>query len=99
MPSVRVERAERSRVRDDDDVSRRVREQAPVVVDDRAARADEIDRAVCLVCRLDLVLRAVQDLDRPRAQDEQADGDPDDDRESADADEEARAAEVRRIDP
>src|SRR5947209_3191628 len=45
-----------------------------------------------------LVRRAVQDLDRPRAQDEQADRHPDDDREAADADIEAGAAEVRRVD-
>lgn len=99
MPSVRVERAERPRVGDDDDVSRRVREQPSVIVDDRAARADEIDRAVCLMRRLDLVLRAVEDLDRPRAQDEQADRDADDDGEAADPDVEAGAAEVRRVDP
>ena len=99
MPSVRVERPERPRIRDDDDVAGRVREQPSVVVDDRAARSDEVDRAVRLVRRLDLVLRAVQDLDRPRAQDEQADGDADDDREPADADVEAGAPEVRRVDP
>src|SRR5206468_12309553 len=45
-----------------------------------------------------LVRRAVQDLNRPRAQDEEADRHPDDDRESADPDVEAGAPEVRRVD-
>jgi hypothetical protein len=96
---VRAEHAERPRIGDDDDVAGRVREQPAAVVDDRAARTDQVDGAERLVRGLRLVLRPVEDLDRPGAQDEQADGDADDDGEAADADEEARAAEVRRVDP
>ncbi|HEY2072035.1 MAG TPA: hypothetical protein VGG88_00530 [Gaiellaceae bacterium] len=96
---MRVERTERSRVGDDDDAPRRVREQASLVVDDRAARADQVDGAERLVGRERLVRRPMQDLDRPRAQGEQGEGDADDDGEPADPDEEARAAEVRRVDP
>jgi hypothetical protein len=44
-----------------------------------------------------LVRGPVQDLDRPRAQNEEADRDPDNDREAADADVEAGAPEVRRV--
>jgi hypothetical protein len=49
---VRVERAERADVRGDDDVARGAREEPALRVDDRAARAGNVDRAVRLLVRL-----------------------------------------------
>ena len=85
---VRVDLAERGDVGGDHDASGRARELAALRVDDRAARAGEVDGAVGLPVRERRVLRAVQDLDRPGAQHEDAERDADDDREPADADEE-----------
>jgi len=70
-------------------------EQSPLLVDDRAARADQVDRAVRLAVRERGVSRPVEDLDRPRAEREQEERDPDERCEAADAYEEARAAEER----
>jgi hypothetical protein len=67
MPAVRVDLAESGDVGGDDDPSGRSCELAALRVDDRAARAREVDRAVCLSVRKRRVLRAVQDLDRPGA--------------------------------
>jgi hypothetical protein len=70
-------------------------EQSPLLVDYRAARADQVDRSVRLAVRERGVSRPVEDLDRPRAEREQEERDPDERCEAADADEEAWAAEER----
>ena len=80
--------AERGDVGGDDDAARGARELVALRVDDRAARADEVDGAVRLPVRERRVLRAVEDLDRPGAQHEEAERDPDDDRQTADPHEE-----------
>jgi len=74
-----------------------VGEQPPLPVDDRAPRADQVDGAVRLAVRKRGVRRAVEDLDRPGAEREQEERDPDERCEAADADEEAGAAEERRV--
>jgi len=71
------------------------REQPPLLVDDRAARADQVDRAIRLAVRERGVGGSVEDLDRPGAEREQEERDPDDRCEAADADEEPWAAEER----
>ena len=97
MPAVRVERAEGGDIRDDDDMPGRARERAPLRIDDRAARADQVDGAIRLSVRERGVGGAVEDLDRPGAQGEEAERDPDEGGEAADADEEAGAAEEGRV--
>jgi hypothetical protein len=97
VPTVLVERSQRVRVGDDDDVPGGAGEDATLRVDDRPARTDQVDRAEGLLVRERRVRRSVQDLDRPRAQDEQAERDPDEQSEPAEADVEAGAAEVRRV--
>ncbi len=97
VPAVRVERAERGDVRDDDDVPRRARERTTLRIDDRAARADQVDGAVRLPVRERGVRGAVKNLDRPGSEREEAERDPDDGRQAADADEEAGAAEEGRV--
>ncbi len=86
-------RAERGDVRDDDRVPCHAGELPALRVDDRAARPDQVDRAIGLAVGECRVGRAVEDLDRPRTQREEAERDPDDRCESADADEEPGAAE------
>jgi hypothetical protein len=92
-----VESAERGDVRDDDDVPRRARERTTFRIDDRAARADQVDGAIRLPVRERGVRGAVKNLDRPSSKREEAERDPDDGRQAADADEEAGAAEEGRI--
>jgi hypothetical protein len=76
-------------------VPRHAGEQPSLQVDDRAARADQVNRAVRLAVRERGVGGAVEDLDRPGAEREQAERDPDERCEAADADEEAGTAEER----
>jgi hypothetical protein len=68
-----------------------------VRVHDGAARADQVDGAVRLAVRERGVRRPVEDLDRPGAEREQAERDPDDGGEAADTKEEPGAAEKRRV--
>jgi hypothetical protein len=72
-------------------------ERPPLQVDDRAAWADQVDRAVRLAVRERGVGGAVEDLDRPRAKGEQAERDSDERCKTADADEEAGAAKERGV--
>ena len=95
MPAVRIDLAERSDIGRDDDPAGRPRELAPLRVDDRAAGAREVNGPVRLAVRERRVLRPVEDLDRPGAQDEDAEPDADEDGEPADADVEAVAPEER----
>src|SRR5581483_3506564 len=97
--AVGVAAAERRCVRVDDDVPAGSREQPAAIVDDRSPRADQVDDAVRLPLRLVGVLPAVEDLDRPGAQQEERKSGRDDDGEAADPDVEAGAPEIRRIDP
>ena len=97
MPAGAIDLAERANVRGDRDASGRPRERTSLCVDDLSALPGEVDRSVSLPVRERGVLRPVQDLDRPGAQREDAERDPDERREAADPDEEAGAAEVRRI--
>ena len=96
--SVRVPTAEGGRIGVDDDVAGRARYESVAVVHDRATRAEQWHRAIRLLVRVPRVLLAVQDLDRPRPQQEQRKSGSDDDRQTADPDIEARAAEIRRVD-
>jgi len=97
VPARLVDLAERRDVGGDDDAACRAGQLAALCVDDRAARPDQVDGAVGLAVGERRVGRPVQDLDRPGAQREDAERDPDERREAADPDEEAGAAEVRRI--
>jgi hypothetical protein len=72
-------------------------EWAPLDVDDRSARTDQVDRAIRLAVRERGVGRPVKNLDRPRTECEQAERDPDERGEAADAYEEAGAAEERGV--
>jgi hypothetical protein len=97
VPAAAVDRAERGDVGRYDDVPRHADEETPLVVDDRPARADEVDRSIRLPVGDRRVCASVQDLDRPRAQREDADADADECGESADAQEEAGATEEGRV--
>jgi hypothetical protein len=94
---VRVDLAERSHVGGDHDPAGGAGELAAFRVDDRAARPREVDRSVGLPVRERRVLRAVEDLDRPGAENEDAQADTDENRKAADPDVEAGAAEERRV--
>ncbi len=96
---VRVGAAERRGVGGDHEAGGHPREQLAVSVDDHASRAAQVDGAERLRVRLRRVLRAVQHLDRPDAQQEQRERDGDDHGQPADPDEEPGAAEVGRIRP
>src|SRR2546423_698691 len=93
MPALRVEWSERRHVRDDDDVPGRSGEHPPLRVDDRAARADQVDRAIGLAVRERGIGGTMQDLDRPGAQGQEAERDPYECSQPPDADEESGAAE------
>jgi hypothetical protein len=97
VPALRVERTEGGDIGDDDDMPRRAGERTTFRIDDRAARADQVDGAVRLSVRERGVGGAVKNLDRPGSEREEAERDPDDGRQAADADEEAGAAEEGRI--
>src|SRR5262249_17788237 len=89
--------AERVAIGIDHDMTGGSRDEAPTVVDDRAARAEQIDGAVGLLVRLGGVLLPVQHLERPGGQQQQRDPERDDESEDGPADVEAGAAEVRRV--
>jgi hypothetical protein len=98
MPARLVDLAECRDVGGDDDAAGRAGKLPSLRVDDWAARPDQVDGAVGLAVRERRVSRAVQNLNRPGAQRENAERDPDERRKAADPDEEAGAAEVRRVD-
>ena len=72
--------AERAGVGVDHDVAGRAGEEPAAVVDDRAARADQVDGAIRLLVRLGGVLLPVQHLERPRRRSEQRQSGGDDER-------------------
>jgi hypothetical protein len=97
MPARLVDLAECRDVGGDDDAAGRTGKLPSFRVDDRPARPDQVDGAVGLAVCERRVRRAVQNLNRPGAERENAERDPDQRRETADPDEEAGAAEVRRV--
>ena len=99
LPALRVAAAEGADVCCDRDAPRRSRERAALRVDDRSARPGNVDRTERLLGRERRVLRAVQHLDRPRAQQQHAERGRDQDGEPADAHIEPTAVEVRRVGP
>ena len=97
MPARLVDLTECRDVGGDDDAAGRAGKLPSLRVDDRAARPDQVDGAVGLAVGERRVRRSVQNLNRPGAQRENAERDPDERRKAADPDEEAGAAEVRRV--
>jgi hypothetical protein len=97
MPARRVERPEGGDVGNDDRMPCHAGELSPFRVDDRAARTDQVDRAVGLAVRERRIRRSVEDLDRPGTQRKEAKRNPDERSESADADEESGTPEERGV--
>jgi hypothetical protein len=97
MPTRAVDRPERGDVGSDLVAAGHAGEEPAFGVHDRSAGTDEINGPVRLSGRDCRVRAPVQDLNRPRAQREHADADTDERCEAADAQEEAGAAEERRV--